>query len=352
MSLNRPTLPELVEAQLTEFEARLPGADTRLRHSNLNVLGRVQAGGLHQMYGYLSWLSLQVFPDTCETEFLDRWASIWLAEGRKPAALAQGSIRLTGAPGTIVPQGTPLARADNREYLTTADTTLGTGGTVDATVTAREAGASGNADTGTTLTVTNSIAGLNGNATVLAPGLTQGSDVEPDSALRQRLIARIQRPPQGGAASDYVAWALEVPGVTRAWTLDSPFGFGSIGVVFVRDGDADPIPDANEVAAVQAHIDSLRPVTAEFVAQAPTPKPVAYTIRLVPGTPAVRDAVIASLKDLHTREAAPGATLLRSHITEAISLASGEIDHTLVSPTADVTAEQLEMTVFGGVTWQ
>ncbi|GAA5783932.1 baseplate J/gp47 family protein [Chitiniphilus shinanonensis] len=352
MSLNRPTLPELVEAQLTEFEARLPGADARLRHSNLNVLGRVQAGGLHQMYGYLSWLSLQLFPDTCDAEFLDRWASIWLVEGRKPAALAQGTIRLSGTSDTVIPQGSALTRADSREYLTLADAVVGAGGNVEVAVAAREAGAAANADAGIALTLTTPIAGLNGSAVVLAPGLTQGSDVEPDSALRQRLIARIQRPPQGGAASDYVAWALEVPGVTRAWTVDRPFGLGSIGVVFVRDGDTDPIPDANEVAAVQAHIDNLRPVTAEFVAQAPTPKPVAYTIRLVPGTPAVREAVIASLKDLHAREAAPGATLLRSHITEAISLASGETDHTLVSPAADVTTERLEMAIFGGVTWQ
>ncbi|WP_432721300.1 baseplate J/gp47 family protein [Jeongeupia wiesaeckerbachi] len=352
MSFDRPTLAELVDAQLGEIETRLPGADARLRQSNLNVLGRVQAGGLHQMYGYLSWLAQQLFPDSAETEFLDRWASIWLPQGRKPAALAQGSVRLTGTPGTLVPAGTALTRADSFEYLTTAEVVIAANGSADVALASREAGATANADAGTALTVTTPIAGLQSSASVIAPGLTQGADEEDDAALRQRLIARIQNPPQGGSAADYVSWALEVPGVTRAWHLPALNGLGSNAVVFVRDNDASPIPDANEVAAVQAHIDAVRPVTADFTALAPAPLAVNYSVRVTPNTSAVRAAVVTALQNLHEREAEPGTPLYLSRINEAISQADGEFDHILFAPTADIVPATLQMPLCGDVTWQ
>ena len=31
------------------------------------------------------------------------------------------------------------------------------------------------------------------------------------------MLFKYAQPPQGGAASDYIEWTLEVPGCTRAW---------------------------------------------------------------------------------------------------------------------------------------
>lgn len=353
MSFIRPTLPELVEQQLGEIEARLPGSDARLRHSNLNVLGRVQAGAQHQFYGYLSWLALQLFPDTCEAEFLDRWASIWLVDGRKGASLATGEVRFSGTAGSTIPAATALTRADGTEYLTMTEATIGVDGTVNVNVAAVVPGLAGNTEVGTSLTITTPIAGVQGIATVQASGLTQGSDAESDEALRSRVVARIQSPPHGGAAADYVTWALEVPGVTRAWCLPNYMGPGTVGVLFVCDDRGDPIPDAQTVETVRQHIDRRRPVTAiEIYVMAPVARPVAYTIRLVPGTVAVKTAVIAALLDLHARECVPGQPLWISHIREAISGATGETDSTVLAPTGDVLPSRLELPVYGGVTWQ
>jgi uncharacterized phage protein gp47/JayE len=155
----------------------------------------------------------------------------------------------------------------------------------------------------------------------------------------------------GGAKSDYEAWALQVAGVTRAWVYPLENGPGSVVVRFVRDNDADLIPDAAEVSAVQHYIDDLRPVTANVSVQAPTAAPLNLTIQLTPNTAAVRAAVTAELADVVRREAMPGGTLLLSHLREAISVAAGEINNVLATPTADVTHAPGQMPVLGTITW-
>ena len=186
----------------------------------------------------------------------------------------------------------------------------------------------------------------------MASALSGGADIETDDALRARLIARIQQPPQGGSDYDYVAWALAVEGVTRAWCYPAELGLGTVTVRFVRDNDDSLIPDTTEVAAVQAHIDALRPVTAQVTVVAPVAVALNFTIGgLDPATSTVRAAVEAELADLILREAVPGGTILLSHIRAAISAAAGENDFTLTSPSANVTRTTGQMTVMGTVTW-
>jgi len=119
----------------------------------------------------------------------------------------------------------------------------------------------------------------------------------------------------------------------------------------MRDDDLQPIPNAEQLAQVQAYIEPLRPVTAEVHVLAPVMLPVTYTLRLTPDTSAVRAAVESQLRDLHSREAGLGQTLLLSHIREAISSATGEQDHQLLAPLADVPAANNQLLVFGGCQW-
>ncbi|RMG49544.1 MAG: baseplate J/gp47 family protein, partial [Gammaproteobacteria bacterium] len=214
-----------------------------------------------------------------------------------------------------------------------------------------------NADANVTLSLVSPIAGVDSSATVATGGLTGGADQETDDALRDRLRARVQNPPHGGARKDYEAWALEVEGVTRAWVFPHWTGAGTVGVFFVRDDDASIIPDAAEVQAVQDHIDALRPVTAAVTCYAPTAVPIDMTIQLSPNTTAVQSAVQAELQDLFRREANVedgngSGTLLISHIREAISRAEGEVDHVLVTPSADITLSPGEMAILGNLTFQ
>lgn len=346
----RPSLQNLIDRAQGDIEAGLPGADARLRRSNLNVLAGLIAGVSHGLHGHMAWLADQVIPDTAEVEYLDRWATLWLNQPRKAAVAATGNVTFTGTSGTLIPAGTSLIRADGVEYTTDADATL-SAGTVTAAVTAIEAGAAGNAIAGVAVTLTTPIAGVTSAATVASGGLTGGSDTESDDDLRVRLLVRLKEAPHGGASFDYVNWALEVAGVTRAWVYPQELGIGTVTVRFVRDDDASIIPDAGEVAAVQAYIDALRPVTAQLTVVAPVAVPLNFTIAVTPNTAAVKAAVEAELVDLLRREAEPGGTILLSHIREAISIAAGETNYTLTAPAADVTHTTGQMATMGTITW-
>lgn len=349
MAFTRPDLPTLIERAEADIETRLPGADARLRRSNLNVLARVHSGAIHGLYGYLEWMARQVIPDTAEGAILERHATIWGVE-RKPAAPATGLISVTGVNGAVIPVGSTLVRSDGARYTTDAEATIASGSATLA-VTAVDTGQTGNASASSTLSFDMPVVGVSATATVGAGGLTSGADIEADEDLRTRLLARIQAPPHGGARHDYIAWALEVPGVTRAWVYPEELGAGTVTVRFVRDDDASLIPDAGEVAAVQVYIDELRPVTADVTVVAPVAVALDFSIELTPDTAAVRAAVEAELRDLLLRESEPGATILLSHIREAISLAAGEHNHVLTVPAADLTHTVGQMATFGAVTW-
>lgn len=347
---SRPSLQNLIDRAQGDIESGLPGADARLRRSNLNVLAGLIAGVSHGLHGHMAWLADQVIPDTAEVEYLDRWATLWLDQPRKAAVAATGNVTFTGTSGTLIPAGTSMIRADGVEYTTDADATL-SGGTVTAAVTAVEAGAAGNAIAGVAVTLTTPIAGVTSAATVAGGGLAGGSDTESDDDLRARLLARLKEAPHGGASFDYVNWALEVAGVTRAWVYPQELGIGTVTVRFVRDDDASIIPDAGEVAAVQAYIDALRPVTAQLTVVAPVAVALNFTIAVTPNTAAVKAAVEAELVDLLRREAEPGGTILLSHIREAVSIAAGETNYTMTAPAADVTHTTGQMATMGTITW-
>ena len=70
----------------------------------------------------------------------------------------------------------------------------------------------------------------------------------------------------GGAAYDYEAWALAVPGVTRAWATPEQ-GTGTITVRFLMDdlrADDDGWPTPADIETVATYIDLKRPVTARI----------------------------------------------------------------------------------------
>jgi uncharacterized phage protein gp47/JayE len=345
---NRPALTEIVARTRGDLLTRL-SQDELLRRSDAEVLQRVLAGASHEIHGYLDWIARQVIYDTADDDILIRWASIWGVE-QKAAVAASGNVLVTGTTGTLIPVDTLMKRADGEEFTVTADTTLGASATA-VPVEAVEAGAAGNTVAATTLTLLNPIAGVQSVVTVDSSALTNGSDIESIASLRGRFIARIQEPPAGGSQSDYVNWALEVAGVTRAWVYPAEMGAGTVTVRFVRDNDASIIPDAAEVQAVKDHIDPLRPVTADLYVVAPVAVPLNFSIQLTPNSASVKAAVEAELRDLLLRESAPGVTLLISHIREAISTAAGETDSVLVSPTTNQVYSTGQMPVFGSITW-
>lgn len=348
MTFTRPTLSDLIERARADFETRLPGADARLRHSVLDVLARVHGGAAAGLYGYLDYLAAQILPDTADAEHLARHAAVWGIR-RKGATPAVALATATGVDGTVIPAGAQARRADGELYALASAGTLA-GGEAEVRVEAVLAGAAGDIEAGTLLTLTSPVAGVSATLTVTALE-TAGSDEEADDALRARLLDRIRQPPQGGSSADYVAWALAQPGVTRAWCYPQWLGLGTVGLTFMMDGREAPVPLAGDVAAVQAALDLLRPVTADLTVFAPATVAVDFTIRVSPDTPAIRAAITAELADFFAREAEPGGTLWRSRIGEVLSLADGEFNHVVELPDRDVSAPAGTLPVLGTVSF-
>ncbi len=198
---------------------------------------------------------------------------------------------------------------------------------------ATTAGALTNLDEGALLAFAVVPDSIDGQATVASPGLSGGADTETDAALTARMIARIQAPPHGGARHDYVAWALEVPGVTRAWCTQE-MGAGTVTVRFMCDeirAGAKGVPSDEDVALVADYVNYHRPVTAaDCFVVAPVPQPLDLTLTdLAAATAEVRAAIDVEIAAMLATRAAPGAKVWESWIGEAISLATGEDHHTL-----------------------
>lgn len=347
MAFDRPSLRELISQMQADAE-REAGA-TQLRQSNIRVLPKVFAFAVHGLYAYIDWVVRQLFPDTAEKSFLERQASI---QGiyRREATAATGTLTVTRTAGATIPVGTVFVAADGEtRFLTTEEPEVDAN---EVPVQCMTIGTGGNREAGETYALVSPLSGVATEAT--GSEMAGGTEAETDDSLRERLIYRLQNPPRGGTATDYVAWAMEVPGVTRAWCFPKELGIGTVTVRFATDGlTENGVPTEGMVSIVSDYIAENAPVTAATTVVAPVAKTVNFVIEdLYPDTPSVRAQIEAELKSLFIREAEPGKALLISHVRQAISSAAGEEDFTLVSPTEDIGADVDELLVVGSVTYE
>lgn len=350
MAFNRPTLQTIIGRIETDYTSRL-GIKEPARVAFVRAQSRAFAGAVHGLYGFLEFISQQALPDSAVDEYLERWCAIF-GLFRVAATAATGSVTITGISGNVIPADTVLQSPAGIQYRTTADATIASG-TATVGIQCATAGADGNLPPSSPLSFLSPVAGVNSSATAGVAGVTGGSDDESTDGLRKRLIERIQTPPQGGNVTDYTKWVKEIRAdVTRVWVAPLEMGAGTVTVRFVMDNIAGgPLPPSGVVDEVTAYIETKRPVTANVFVVAPTLYPVNMTILLSPGSQAVKDAVTAELKDLFFRDGQPGGTILISRIREAISIAAGETDNTLSTPTANVVADAGSIPVLGTITW-
>lgn len=348
MSFERPTLNALIERITGDVESRLPGTSARLAKNLLTILVRMEAGASHELYGALDWLSTHLLPTTDDADVLAQWAGIY-GVPRLDAVAATGTIALTGS-GAVV-AGTRLMGPNQVEYQTVD----GVSAPADVAIEAVNLGVDTNLAAGVKLTLLTAIAGVDNQAQVTNGGLTGGADREQVSDWRERILQRIQNPPQGGSKSDYERWAKEAhPAVTNVWVLPTTPQPGQVTLYIMTYG-ATPTgtPEAGVLAAVDAHIQQERPVAAQVFVFAPATKTVDLIIQLDPNTPEVQDAVKGGLADLFEREAAPGQPIPLSHLNETVSEAQGEYDHIITGTTqADLTPTAGHILMLGAVTFE
>lgn len=353
MPFARPTIPELRTRIEADFVSQLELEAPLLRRALVKIMATVWAGAVYLLYGAIEFVLGQIFPDRSEGYYLRRQAAVY---GFAPneAGFAQGPVAFTGTDGAGVGVGVVLVRLGGSRYET-IESGIIAGGEVTLNVRAQAAGLDGNADDAQALTLESPPPNVDGTATV-SGGLVGGADEEEQPLFRDRFLARLREPPQGGSESDYIAWARMVAGVTRVWVYPGEAGAGSVVVRFVRDAETPIIPSPAEVAEVQAYLDTVRPVTANVIVVAPTDLPINYDLAVTPDTPEIRIAIEAELRNLHSG-LAPGVAVPHSAIVAAVQAgAASESGDTVPAvivtvPAGDVVPAAGELPTLGTITY-
>lgn len=374
MPYERPTLSELRAEASADIAASLPGVDPLLRFSNLRVLAAILAGMSNEHYGYIDWVAQQAVPFTATDEFLYAWGA--LKNVYLKAATFAGDATTNGGgavtfsnctAGVPIPSGTPLARGDGATFKTTALVVVNGGGVAVCLVKADVAGADGNCDLGTTLVLATSIPGIQSNS-IVTTAVTGGADIETQDEFRSRMLQVYANPPQGGAAADYIDWALQVAGVTRAWCRPLIMGPGTVMVYFMEDDvrsafggfpqgtngvaalETRDFPATGDQLVVANYIYPLRPATALVYAGAPTNSPTAFTINGIANV-LTRAAIGLAIDEVFRRSASPGGTTNLLEIEAAIAAVPGSAGAVITSPVANIVAAAGALSTRGAITW-
>lgn len=359
MAYNPRSLTELSTSIRGAFRQYLPGTDATIRQNVLYVIAKVLALLTREYELRFEWVYKQLFISTADDIGHIRMHAADYRIYQKPAAAGSGSITGTGAAATTYPVGVRYLTG-GISFVTTAPFTTNGAGAFTAAVKAEATGAATNREAGGTLTLADPslYPSLSPTATVASAGIGGGADIEDIESLRARTLARKSSPPQGGALPDYERFALDVPGVVKAWAYPFVGGIGTIAVYIMFQGRTNLIPTSGDIAAVQAAIDARRLIRVDDVTVlAPIAEAVNVTITgLANDRPDVRAAIEANIRAVFLDRVRPGIAsdpfvLSRSWISEAISTATGEDRHTLTVPATDLTFTNGHIPVLGTVTY-
>jgi len=252
------------------------------------VLATALAGVLVLLYRFGDWAYGQIFPQTADAEGL---ALIGEQYGliRAAAVAAVFEAKATGDDDTIIPAGT-LWTAGGIVYSQQAAVTI-SGGVATITVEALTAGDDTNQAASSIISLVTPMAGVETDATVGTTTIT-GEDAENLETYRARILSRLRNRPQGGATPDFIGWAIEVPGIVKAFAFRTAPGEVTVYPLIALSGSR--IPGAPKLAEVQAYLQDTtrRPLCANVYAAAMTELELVPTVASIsPDTTAMRTAV-------------------------------------------------------------
>jgi len=209
---------------------------------------------LAEAYFQLNHFIDLVSGDTAVGEYLDRVVADY-GITRKPATKAIRKIETSGPVDTGTRWG-----LENTTYIITekiSDT--------EYKAECEQYGEIGNQYSGDLENIDN----VSGVTATLTDVITSGADEESDESLRARFYQQIQAPSTSGNVSDYVKWALEVPGVGDAKVFPLWNGPGTVKVLIV---DSNMEVDETLEQAVYEHIETIRPIGATVTVDSPIEK--------------------------------------------------------------------------------
>jgi len=252
-----PTTAEIYDRIISDIESKIGQATPILPKAFNRVLALALAGVFTILYKFGRWVLDQIFTVTQDSDSLELKGDQYDIP-RKDATASVLTAEFTGDNGTLIPAGTQFRGNSNGLLYSVLSGLTIAGGTASGDVKCLTTGAAGNLINGSTITILQPISGLDNQATISAT-VTEGEDQEDIELYRGRIQDREKLPPQGGALVDYVAWAKEVAGITRA------FAFGNREVSTIPPGyihvypisDNDPISRIPSTAKLEEVLDYI-----------------------------------------------------------------------------------------------
>lgn len=118
---------EVLDRTFTDIQNALPTSNPRLKNSLLFALADGISGRTFDFYLQLNVLIEQLFMDTANNDFLERWGS-YKSTTRNPATQSVGNITATGTVSSSIPLGTTLQDSEGNQFTTTTAKVIGTVG--------------------------------------------------------------------------------------------------------------------------------------------------------------------------------------------------------------------------------
>lgn len=114
---------EISDRIKADVQNALPESNPFLKNSYLAALIYGYAGQVADFYAQLSRVLDEMFMDTAEGVYLERWGT-YVGITRKPASQSEGQVTFTGTVSSTIPNGTLLQSSDGNQYKTQAETTI------------------------------------------------------------------------------------------------------------------------------------------------------------------------------------------------------------------------------------
>lgn len=298
MALDYKTPQQIGDQYLLWLKTLKPEVNISQTDSDWWIRSRVVGGVFSGIYADQKKISNDPFPQSARREAIDKHLFVYFNGTFTQPTQSIGNVLVTGAPGSIVPQGLSFEYQPNGNlYSATEQVEFGLAATASIPVQSVVAGQDQNLLEGASLFLPSPPAGLDSTATVFDGPISDGRNLETTEQAADRILRQIRTPLAGGKVADYEAFALAAnPSVVSVNILRFPFGFGTVAVVITAgttdiDAAIDAglpvvrIPSDELVEGVQDYIESQNPTTdcAMVLGAASTPIDVTVNVRYASG---------------------------------------------------------------------
>lgn len=331
-----PNLEEIRASLLRDYQTYYPNADTS-EDSDAYARASSLAACAEGIYAHQKWMIKQFFPDTADTEFLEKHAGLRGLRRRNATYSAGKGATVSGNPDAVIAVGLQIKTEDGRFYETTESAVIPASGSVIVAVRSLATGAVQNIKTATKGSFMAAPVGV--STDVVLNDVVGATNAESDSSLLERLLNKIRRPAAGGNKYDYKDWALEVDGVEQAYVYPLRRGLGTVDIAITADNG---VPSDDTVRRAQEYIDQERPVTSkESKVVKPDVTKVNFNIQVKISGVALNDiktAINNALRD-YFNGLIPGDDLIVSQCEAVINNLIGVVDRRFIAPTANQKAD-------------